>query len=143
MMHMSEFTGFQKTCDILCRALPSPYTVSWDEDFHVIRIVFRKTGQEPLRQALKDNLPCQWDFTTIDSAPEFIDNFINSIFGIIPGQFLFTSRENPGPMLFAVWWPWGNEDYISLRVGIYLQEDTLLSRTQVRSQLTTWFPVDS
>lgn len=140
---MTEFTSFEKTCDILRKALPSPYTVSWDEDFHVVRIIFRKTKQKPLFHALRENLPCQWDFTTIDTAPEFIDNFINSIFGIIPGQFLFTSGETPGPLLFAVWWPWGNEDYISLRVGIYLQDETLPSRAEIRRQLTTWFPIES
>ena len=143
MMRTPEIVGFQKTCDTLRKALPSSYTVSWDEDFHVVRIVFRKVKQQTLLQALIENLPYQWDFTTIDTAPDFIDNFINSIFGIIPGQLLFTSRETSGPMLFAVWWPWGNEDYISLRIGIHLQGANLPSGAEIQHHLTTWFHIAS
>lgn len=138
-MNTTELTNFKAICETVKGSIPSSFTVSWDEDFNVIRIVFAKTEKKPLLQTLKKKFPYQWDFTSIDSATEFIDNFISSIFGIIPGQLLFTSSETTGPMLFAVWWPWGNEDYISLRVGIYSQHDTHFSKDEIRNQLSEWF----
>jgi len=134
-----DLTNFKQICNNVRDSIPSPYTASWDEDFQVIRIVFDKTEKQPLLQMLMKEFPYQWDFNTIDTASDFIDNFINSIFGIIPGQVLFTSSETTPPILFAVWWPWGNEDYISLRVGFYPNEKPYFSKNEIRKELSGWF----
>ncbi|MBA4366028.1 MAG: hypothetical protein C0403_00110 [Desulfobacterium sp.] len=138
-MNTIDLTHFKQICNKVRDSIPSPYTSSWDEDFQVIRIVFHKTEKEPLLQTLMKEFPHQWDFTSIDTASDFIDNFINSIFGIIPGQILFTSSETTAPILFAVWWPWGNEDYISLRVGIYPNEEPYFSKKEIQNKLSDWF----
>lgn len=141
-MSTADLTNFKEICDSVRDSIPSPYTVSWDEDFQVIRIVFGKKEDKPLLRTLVNKFPHQWDFTTIDNATEFIDRFISSIFGIIPGQILFASGETTDPMLFAVWWPWGDEDYISLRIGIYdPKNDNLLSKDKIRNHLSDWFNI--
>jgi len=138
-MNATEFSKFKLICSKVRDSIPSSYTASWDEDFQVIRIVFEKTEKKPLLQTLIQEFQFQWDFTSIDNASDFIEKFITSIFGIIPGQILFTSNETSIPILFAVWWPWGNEDYISLRLGIYSPEDPSGSRSEIKQQLTGWF----
>lgn len=142
IVNTTDLTNFKEICDSVRDSIPSSYTVSWDEDFQVIRIVFDKTEDKPLLRTLKKKFQYQWDFTSIDTATEYIDNFINSIFGIIPGQLLFTSSQTAGPILFAVWWPWGNENYISLRVGIYLSNNEHpFPPNEIRQQLSAWFSI--
>lgn len=119
-------------------AIPSSFTWSWDEDFDVARIVFHKSEMDPLRMTLEKEFQGKWDFTSIDSAPASIENHIHSIFGIIPGQILFTVGENSGPILFAVWWPWGNENYISLRIGIFSPNEEDFSKKESKKILKKW-----
>ena len=39
--------------------------------------------------------------------------------GLMAGQILFTSDPNRGVVLFCAWWPWGNGEKISIRVGLW------------------------
>ncbi len=134
-------TNLDKFKLISCRireAIPSSFSWSWDEDFDVARIVFHKSEMDPLLMTLEKEFHGKWDFTSIDSAPASIENYIHSIFGIIPGQILFTAGENSGPILFAVWWPWGNENYISLRIGIFSPNEEDFSKNESKKFLKKW-----
>ena len=129
---------FKLICGMIREVIPSSSTWSWDEDFDVARIVFHKSEMDPLLMTLEKEFNNQWDFTSIDNAPVLIENFIHSIFGIIPGQILFTAGENSGPILFVVLWPWGNENYISLRIGIFSPDEEYFSRTESKNYLKEW-----
>ncbi|MBW1897875.1 MAG: hypothetical protein JRI61_02305 [Deltaproteobacteria bacterium] len=137
-MNRTSLDKFKLICGRIREAIPSSFTWSWDEDFDVARIVFNKSEMDPLLLTLEKEFSGQWDFSSIDKAPVFIENFINSIFGIIPGQILFTMGEDSGPILFAVWCPWGNENYISLRIGIYSPDKKNYSRTESKKYLNEW-----
>jgi hypothetical protein len=138
-MNQTILDEFKLICGRILESISSSsYTWSWDEDFDVARVVIHKPEMDAMLPILKKEFTHQWDFTSIGKAPVFIENFINSLFGIIPDQILFTTSKGPGPILFAVWWPWGNENYVSLRIGIYSSDTEKFSRIESKKCMTEW-----
>jgi hypothetical protein len=76
---------------------------------------------------------------SIDKAPPHFSNYFNKVFGIVPGQKIFTAADGDVLILFAVWWPLGDGAKISLRVGLFSPADDKLTRHQIRALLTDWF----
>jgi hypothetical protein len=45
-------------------------------------------------------------------------------------------------MLFAAWWPWGNEAYISLRIGLRPADESPLGKEEIEKNLSDWFAIE-
>ncbi|MFZ5572794.1 MAG: hypothetical protein ACOZF0_20540 [Thermodesulfobacteriota bacterium] len=131
--------NIRSICHRLITVVPGPNPWRWDEEFNVARIVFRKSGADIVLSELKQIFEHCYDFSTIERASADVDRFINSIFGIIPGQMVFTSNTSDGLILFAAWWPWGNEMDISLRVGLYSAANPSKDKSGLEKLLNEWF----
>ena len=59
-----------------------------------------------------------WNFSSTTASKESITEYINSEYGVLPGQVFFTSNPLHNLVLFVAWWPWGNEGNVSMRVGL-------------------------
>lgn len=129
-------------CEQLKTVVPAPNPWRWDAEFNVARIVFRKTDADKVLQSLEQIFDHRYDFSTIANSLDSVDAIIGDRFGIIPGQFVFTARNDQGVLLLAAWWPWGNESYISLRVGLNAPESAELSPDDIEKTLLAWFAVE-
>ena len=83
-------------------------------------IVFEKEERESVFSALSHEFDQQWDCTNIGHASHLIGEVAGSLFGVLPGQLLFTSEAGAGLLVLAAWWPWDNANNISLRIGMIL-----------------------
>ena len=135
---------YQTICENICLNLPEQSLWQWDPKFKTSIIVFNKFDQDLVFFPITQEFDHRWDFSSIDrSGNAFYEFFINR-FGIIPGQVIFTSDRHNGWILFAVWWPWGNNEKISLRVGLFADDDkAAVGDEQIRAWLTKWFKLES
>ena len=132
--------NLKKICGEVFGSLPLIYQWQWDDTLHVARITFGKEHSEPVLTTLSTQFQDEWDFTTIDQAPPSIVGFFNASFGLFPGQKAFTS-DDEGITLFAVWWPWGDGDKISLRMGLFSSGADDLEKDAIQERLTRWFAI--
>lgn len=139
-MTNNHLESFKKICGEVFRNLPLIYQWQWDEDLHAARITFGQEHSEPVLTALSAQFHHEWDFSTIDKASPSVAEYFNASFGLFPGQKAFTS-DNAGIVLFAVWWPWGDGDKISLRVGAFCSEANTLDKNEIQEHLTRWFAI--
>lgn len=135
----NDLNEIKRICSQLKAAVPGPNPWRWDEEFDVARIVFRKSDEQVVLPLLEKAFQNRFDFSTIEKSSSHINQFITSLFGIIPGQMVFSSDITNGHILFAAWWPWGNEMYISLRVGFHAVLDCTADKTALRNHLSEWF----
>ena len=103
-------------------------------------VVFDKGDRDVVYIPLTQEFDTQWDFKSVDNSPAPFYSYLKSVFGIIPGQKIFTSTDGTGTMLFAVWWPWGDGNKISLRVGLYNDSDTN-HLEYFKESLSKWFQI--
>jgi hypothetical protein len=80
----------------------------------------------------------KWDFASINNAERPIRDFFQSGFGVVPGQKLFTMDPVRGIVLFAAWWPWGDDERISLRLGLISVTDQRLESAQAKRLICGW-----
>lgn len=91
---------------------------SWDSRLSCITSSFT-TEQEPqARTACKLALQNEWSATTIIRAPQLLRDVVERCGGIRHGQTVLSTGPVNGLMVFGLWWPWGDGETTSLRVGL-------------------------
>ena len=79
-----------------------------------------------------------WDFATLATSSGYFSNFINATFGMVPGQKVFATDPESDLILFAVWWPWGYDNNISLRIGLYSHKDSVMTEDEIYTHIKEW-----
>jgi hypothetical protein len=142
-MNVSDFDHFQTICSRISLNIPANYMWRWDAQFDHALVVFEKEFLELIYIPIVNEFDSQWDFNSFDKAPGHIRQFVESSFGLIPGQRLFTTAmaQNDELFLYATWWPWGDNINFSLRVGLVSPSDDTLNKAQIQTLLTHWFKI--
>lgn len=132
---------FKQTCGRILGSLPFSYEWHWDDALQVVRVSFDDGRAHEVWQTLKAEFDQEWDFFSIAEARQSLGNYLASAAGIFPGQTVFTLEGQSGDILFALWWPWGEEDKTSLRVGVFCRDGENVHTDDLEKCLTTWFAV--
>jgi hypothetical protein len=139
-MPLTTYNQHADICSKISLNIPSTSQWSWDNRLQTAMVVFDKGDRDVVYIPLTQEFDTQWDFTSVDNSPAPFYAYFKSVFGIIPGQKIFTSTDGTGTMLFAVWWPWGDGNKISLRVGLYNDSDTNHPE-YFKESLAKWFQI--
>jgi hypothetical protein len=62
-----------------------------------------------------------WTMKSIDAAPQALREMCDKTGGLREGQRLLAGTQDS---LFGLWWPWGNGQTITLRIGFSSAEAT-------------------
>jgi hypothetical protein len=130
---------FSDICVKISLNVPPHCSWCWDEVFGTALVVFDRSDMDLVYIPMTLEFDAQWDMASIDKAPPHFSNYFNRVFGIMPGQKIFTTADSSGLILFAVWWPWGDGAKISLRVGLFSPAEDRVVRHQIKALLTDWF----
>ena len=91
---------------------------SWDYRFNCVASSFHVDLTNECEQALLSVFPDTFDHRSMDRAPEHINDMAESVGGVRSDQRIFTLKTDARLVPYAMWWPWGDEITISLRVGL-------------------------
>lgn len=69
-------------------------------------------------KALRVGFPEGYDYRTLPRAPEHVREMAESVGGLRADQRLYAGAVAGRLVPVALWWPWGDEITISLRVGL-------------------------
>lgn len=130
---------FGDICAKISLNLPSRCAWCWDEVFGTALVVIDRSDMDLMYIPMTQEFDARWDMASIDKAPPHFSSYFKRVFGIVPGQKMFTSANGNGSILFAVWWPWGDGAKISLRVGLFSPSEDAVDRHRIKAHLTDWF----
>jgi hypothetical protein len=91
---------------------------SWDSRLSCITSSFSVQFEADARAALAQTLPTEWTASTLPKAPPRLRTLAEQFGDVRAGQLLLTGGSLEGLFAFGLWWPWGNGQTISLRVGL-------------------------
>ncbi|MCP4746867.1 MAG: hypothetical protein GY874_12125 [Desulfobacteraceae bacterium] len=138
-----ELTGqlapFKEICRKICLNIPENYKWTWDGARAAALMTLSREDSDlvffPLFKEFKDH----WDFISHIQAETIIARLIKSEYGMMPGQSFFTSQPICGLVLFVAWWPWGNADKVSMRIGLFsIEQDMEFSPDHSHYLLNQW-----
>ena len=91
---------------------------SWDYRFNCVASSFHVDLTRDCEKALSQVLPDLYEQRTMTKAPEHIQELSEEIGGVRSDQRIYTLASSARLVPYAMWWPWGDEITISLRVGL-------------------------
>jgi hypothetical protein len=138
-LQSDSYPEFADICTKISLNLPEASTWRWDETFQTALVAFEKSDGDLVLFPLIKEFDRHWDFTSLQQGTGPFFEFFQSAFGVIPGQRIFTTDDSAGRTLFAVWWPWGDDVNISLRVGLFVAADQDTARERIKNLLSGWF----
>ncbi len=112
-------TSSEALCGDLAEALVEILEWKWDGRFGTALAEFLLDQKGSVLGILDRYLVSQWDSATIGDAPEVAQKVKRHLGGLMPGQLLFVSDVSDDSPIYCAWWPWGNGQTISIRIGLF------------------------
>lgn len=143
-MTTSDLEKFRTICNRIDLNIPTTNPWAWDDRYNHALVVFDKDDLELILLPVALEFEQKWDFNTIESSSRLINDFIQSGFGLMPGQNFFVASDDRarGLLLYATCWPWGDGDKYSLRVGLFSENPDYPAPIETRKLLTEWLTID-
>jgi hypothetical protein len=91
---------------------------SWDSRVSCVASSFGHDLMEEARQAAAIAFPYEWTKPTLQSAPPIIRDIAERTGGVRADQRLLATQPFGKLIAYGMWWPWGDEITISLRIGL-------------------------
>ncbi len=91
---------------------------SWDYRFSTVASSFHVDLTSEAEQAVLSYLPNEWNYRSIASAPPAVRDVVEAAGGVRTDQRVFATQQSGRLLAYGLWWPWGDEITISLRVGL-------------------------
>ncbi|MFC1817387.1 hypothetical protein ACFL0M_15985 [Thermodesulfobacteriota bacterium] len=134
-MPVQNKSDLENVCREIANAFQGVLSWKWDDRFEAVLAEFGVENKDSIRAILESYLSFVWDSPNIGNVPDSVGMINNYFGGLMSGQLLFTSDPNHDVFIFGAWWPWGNEETISIRIGPF---DKLLSESE-RAELIHLF----
>lgn len=138
---LDDLAVFQKICRKICINIPDSYAWNWDAQREMAVVVLDESDAELVFFPLFKEFSHHWNFSSTTASRESITEYINSEYGVLPGQVFFTSNPLCNLVLFVAWWPWGNEGNVSMRVGLIPWNNFRLRDGFVYHCMKHWLPI--
>jgi hypothetical protein len=132
----------EKSCREVIKSLKNQISWKWDERFETVLAQFSVEEKDKVHKILEQHLGNIWMDKNKNEAPETIKPIIEYFGGLEPNQKLYTSTLDENNLILCAWWPWGNGQTISIRVGVFYAES--MNDEEYKSlmqMLRTWFDV--
>lgn len=137
-MSRTDLDALATICQRISLNLPENSPWRWDREFNLALAVIDKQDAIVVELPLTLEFTHKWDFTTINDAEAAIREFFQAGFGIVPGQKVFTMDPLNGVVLYAAWWPWGDDARISLRLGLAAVGGEKLANREAKRLICRW-----
>jgi len=103
----------------------------WDGRFKTPLAEFPIDRKGEILELLEKHLVSRWDASSVVEAPEVVREILKTLGGLMSGQLLLLSNLEGPAFLFCAWWPWGNGQKVSIRIGAFGEASEKEALTQV------------
>jgi hypothetical protein len=138
---LSHLAPFQEICRKICINIPKACAWHWDEKRTMAVVVLEGEDTELVFYPLFKEFRHHWNFSSGPPSTEGIQQYVNDQFGLMPGQVVFTSYPLCNLVLCVAWWPWGEDEKVSMRIGLIPVNNSRLRNGAAFECLRRWLPV--
>ena len=138
---LGDLAPFQEICRKICINIPDSYVWEWDEKRNMAVNVLDGEDAELVFFPLFKEFMHHWNFSSPPPDNASITEFVNTKFGLMPGQVLFTSYPLYNLVLCVAWWPWGEDQKVSMRVGLIPVNKAKLRKGVAYQCLRRWLKI--
>ena len=128
-------------CGALRSAFKGVHEWKWDGRFGTVLAEFPTEKKQEVLGILIQYLTARWDSATIADAPEIVKKVKRHLGGLMADQLLILSDPNDDPLVYCAWWPWGDGQTISIRIGLFSETMNAEEKSTLMEALKAWFGI--
>ncbi len=140
-MQEQDQSVFENICKGFISEFNGILSWKWDGRFETVIGEFNKDNKDKVHNFLIQHLGNVWNNLNIDDAPDSIKIINRQLGGLEEGQILFTSDPEKDDLIFCAWWPWGDDQTISIRIAPSYNNFSELEKTELVSVIKSWFGI--
>lgn len=91
---------------------------SWDPRLLACTSSFTVEQEPAARKATTMALQNEWNPSSIARGPQQLRDVVDRCGGVRQGQLVLSTGPVNGLLVYGLWWPWGDGETVSLRVGL-------------------------
>ncbi|HQY62559.1 MAG: hypothetical protein IPF92_01850 [Myxococcales bacterium] len=91
---------------------------TWDSRVGCVTSSFTVEQELRARAAVNAAMPAQYTHVSLERAPAALQQVVEISGGLRPGQLALALGPTAGLLVFGLWWPWGDGETISFRLGL-------------------------
>jgi len=111
----------------------------WDDYIGAFLTTF-STSQAPQIETICDKyFMSRWDRESLVKAPPSVRAIAKTLGGLRAAQRLLMTRPDQFLMAFGAWWPWGDGQTISLRIGLVTDGVPEHAKGEFCNEFYEWF----
>jgi len=141
-MPRNDLDALKRICQRISLNIPTNCPWRWDKEFNLALTVIDRKDEIMVELPMTLEFSHKWDFTSIHEADEPIRDFFQAGLGLVPGQKVFTMDPVNGVVLYAAWWPWGDDERISVRLGMVAVSGEKLENRDIKALICRWLNLD-
>lgn len=139
----NNLAPFKEICRKICLNIPATYRWHWDSKRDMAVLTLSVEDAELAFFPLFKEFIYYWNFTSTVHAEPAVSEIVNAKLGLMPGQTFFSSQTICNLVLFAAWWPWGEDSKVSMRVGLISINGMRLPPEATFQCLSRWLNISS
>ncbi len=138
---INELAPFKEICRKICLNIPDSGRWQWDAKRNMAALVLDAEDAELVFFPLLNEFKFQKKFSSAEDGEQPIWDFIDSEYGLMPGQTYFTSHIIGEYVLSVAWWPWGSDNKVSMRVGLIPVNQNRSANETAYQCLSCWLDI--
>lgn len=131
----------ENVCRELLRGFQGVLSWQWDGRFETVLAEFGVDNKDSVRAILERYLSNIWDSSNIGYAPDIVRTINIRVGKLRSGQLLFTSDPSREAFIFGAWWPWGDDQTISIRIAPSYGKISDSERAEKIQLFKSWFGI--
>lgn len=128
--------------EVVCRNVVEQSGLEWSWDDYVGAMLATIPSDQSDRFAdlLVQSFSSRWNSKEAAKAPAEVKGLIDTLGGIRETQHLFVTNPDRYVMAYGAWWPWGDGQTISIRIGLVLSNKIPeIDQKKFDEEFRTWF----
>ena len=137
-MNDSHELDLKVICKEIIEAFEGLVVWKFDGRFKTLLTEFSADKQETVQEVLNRHFSITWDSTNIEHAPEIVRVIDRHLGGLRPGQLFFNTDPDLDAFVFCAWWPWGDQQTISIRVAPFDKKLSSAEEAELIAEIKRW-----
>lgn len=114
-----NISEIENSCRKLIESFGEKLSWKWDSRFETALAQFDVREKDWVHGIIQTQMDHVWDAKNKNNTPETVKAAIKCFGGLDSGQKLYTSAPDNDIIILCAWWPWGNGQTISIRLGFF------------------------
>lgn len=111
----------------------------WDSYVGAFLATFPVQRAEEVMAICDKYFMSRWNSDSLPDAPPSVRAIAETLGGLRTAQQLLMTRPDQFAMVFGAWWPWGDGQTISLRIGLFTEDVPEYAKAEFFKEFSEWF----